>query len=137
MENRMRTRTIRVVLLTGLTIWLMARPARADGLITPFVGADFGGDAGDCRGVTPCVSKQLTYGVGAGFMVGGMLGLEAEIAYAPRFFGDRRTRADEHTEAAAAADDALRKGRTWRFRASRCEGGEAPAGEGVPVHRDR
>jgi opacity protein-like surface antigen len=75
---------------------LAPRPARADGLIMPFVGADFGGNAGNCSGVTPCESRQLSYGVGIGFMVGGVVGFEGEIAHAPRFFGEGGARADNY-----------------------------------------
>jgi opacity protein-like surface antigen len=69
-------------------------PARADGLITPFIGSDFGGDAGNCAELVPCDSSQLSYGLGLGFMVGGVVGFEGEFAYAPHFFGDVSGRPD-------------------------------------------
>jgi opacity protein-like surface antigen len=71
--------------------------AHADGLITPFFGYDFGGDAGDCRTVSrSCSSKQWAYGVGIGFMVGGVVGFEGEFAMAPDFFGNSPERSDNY-----------------------------------------
>jgi hypothetical protein len=72
-------------------VLVLAAPAaaRADGFITPFVGADFSGDAGTCPTLaTNCSENRLTYGVGVGFMVGGIVGFEGEFAYAPHFFGE-------------------------------------------------
>lgn len=66
---------------------LIAAPALADGFITPSIGANFGGDAGNCASTTSCSSKHLTYGVAFGFMGGGILGVEEEVSYAPNFFG--------------------------------------------------
>ena len=69
---------------------LFAAPAFADGFVTPSIGGNFGGDAGDCPNITTsgCSSKHLTYGVAAGYMGGGILGVEEQIGYAPNFFGD-------------------------------------------------
>jgi opacity protein-like surface antigen len=66
---------------------LIAAPALADGFVTPSIGANFGGDAGSCANATGCSSKHMTYGVAAGFMGGGILGIEEEVQYAPNFFG--------------------------------------------------
>jgi opacity protein-like surface antigen len=92
----MRMNRMLVLSVATAACLLTPLPARADGLITPFIGADFGGDAGNCEGVTPCSSKQLAYGVGLGFMVGGVVGFEGEFAYAPHFFGEGGARADNH-----------------------------------------
>jgi opacity protein-like surface antigen len=70
--------------------------ARADGLFTPFWGWDFGGDAGDCRSLTPCDPKQTTFGASLGFMVGGIFGLEGDFGYAPHFFGEGNALSDNH-----------------------------------------
>ncbi len=96
MMNDKRAHASWVASAAFVAVLVAPAAARADGLIMPFVGADFGGDAGDCRGVTPCSSKQLTYGVGFGFMVGGVIGLEGEIAHAPHFFGEGSARADNY-----------------------------------------
>jgi opacity protein-like surface antigen len=94
-ENLMRLNPC-VLVAAIVALALTPRPARADGLIVPFVGADFGGDAGNCEGITPCSSSQLAYGVGIGFMVGGVVGFEGEFAYAPHFFGEGDARGDNH-----------------------------------------
>jgi opacity protein-like surface antigen len=66
---------------------IMAAPALADGFVTPSIGANFGGDAGTCASASGCSSKHITYGVAAGFMGAGILGIEEEVSYAPNFFG--------------------------------------------------
>src|SRR5262249_57223292 len=71
-------------------------PARADGLLTPFFGWDFGGDAGDCPDVLNCSSRQGTYGLSMAFMIGGVVGLEGDFAHAPHFFGDEPGRGDNY-----------------------------------------
>lgn len=67
-------------------------PARAQGYFAPFVGFDFGGDAGKCSGAiapTPDCSKNKTaYGFAAGALSHGLLGAEVDFGYAPHFFGD-------------------------------------------------
>jgi opacity protein-like surface antigen len=77
-------------LSVGLFVYvgmLISAPALADGFVTPSIGANFGGDAGTCASGTSCSSKHLTYGVAAGYMGGGVLGVEEEVSYAPNFFG--------------------------------------------------
>ena len=93
---------MKTVSIVVFVIVMMPAAARADGLIVPFIGADFGGSAGDCSGVTPCSSRQLSYGAGIGFMVGGVVGFEGEIAHAPHFFGEGSARADNYVLTAMA-----------------------------------
>jgi Outer membrane protein beta-barrel domain len=90
----MRTSRVSVLCLAVCALLVLPVPARADGLITPFIGSDFGGDAGNCAELVPCDSSQLTYGLGIGFMAGGVVGFEGEFAYAPHFFGDVSGRPD-------------------------------------------
>jgi len=66
---------------------LVPAAARADGFITPSIGGNFGGDAGSCASATDCSSKHLTYGIAAGYMGGGVFGVEEQVSYAPNFFG--------------------------------------------------
>jgi opacity protein-like surface antigen len=66
---------------------IIAAPALADGFVTPSIGANVGGDAGSCASASSCSSKHITYGVAAGFMGAGILGIEEEVSYAPNFFG--------------------------------------------------
>jgi hypothetical protein len=88
---------MRTVLPVVLVVLLLApATARADGLITPYVGYDFGGNAGSCGNVPGCKTKQVTWGGGLGFMVGGVLGIEADFSYAPHFFGESSQRSDNY-----------------------------------------
>ncbi len=66
-------------------------PARAQAYLTPFIGWDFGGDAGDCASFFggDCSNKRTNYGVAVGG--GGIVGFEVEFAYAPDFFGQSPT----------------------------------------------
>lgn len=56
---------------------LVAAPARADWLFTPFVGANIGGDT---------VDTQPTFGISAAWMGAGAIGFEFDAAWAPDFF---------------------------------------------------
>jgi len=79
-----------VLLATGLL--LSASPARADGFVSPTVGVNFGGDAGGTlRGATTGAVNQgskINYGVAAGWMGKGFIGVEEDFSYSPNFFGD-------------------------------------------------
>jgi opacity protein-like surface antigen len=72
--------------LAIVVLALSAVPARADGFITPFLGYNFGGDSANCASLTSCQEKHANFGVSVGSM-GGVLGFEADIAYAKDFFG--------------------------------------------------
>lgn len=63
-----------------------AKPAHAEGFISPLIGADFGGDA-RCPHLTDCQDKRMNASVSFGAL-GNVLGIEEEVAYAPSFFGD-------------------------------------------------
>jgi len=79
----------RRLLLGALAIGVIlgtATEGRAQGFISPFIGFDFGGDAG-CPNLSNCEDKKINVGVAFGAM-GNVLGIEEEIAYAPNFFGD-------------------------------------------------
>lgn len=57
--------------------------ASADGFIAPYVGTLFGGTLG---GVDD-EERPYTFGVSMGSMGGGIFGVEADVAFAPHFFG--------------------------------------------------
>jgi Outer membrane protein beta-barrel domain len=60
--------------------------ARADALIVPFLGVNFGGTSG--RELSNAIdAKRFDWGVSLAFMGGGVLGLEADIARSPDFYG--------------------------------------------------
>ena len=77
-------RRLSVVFLFATLIALgSARPAHAQGFVSPFIGYDFGGDAG-CPSITNCDDKHVNYGVSFGALVK-FIGFEVEIAIHPRF----------------------------------------------------
>ncbi len=67
---------------------LAPRPAQAQGYFAPFVGFDFGGDAGNCPSILhDCSVKRTAYGFAFGSLSHGIFGGEADFSYAPDFFG--------------------------------------------------
>src|SRR5262245_56522220 len=78
-----------VLLATGL----LAAPvsAHADGFISPTVGVNFGGQAGGTlrTAVTgvPNEGDKISWGVAAGWMGAGIIGVEEDFSYSPKFFG--------------------------------------------------
>jgi opacity protein-like surface antigen len=59
-------------------------PARAQTYVSPFIGYNFGGDAG-CPDIGNCEDKKSNMGVAIG--TAGVIGVEGEFAYAKDFFG--------------------------------------------------
>ena len=76
-------RTLGICLVAVL---LAPLPAKADGLIIPFVGVNFGGDSGK-EISTALDAKRFNWGGSIAYMGGGVLGLEGDIGYSPDFFG--------------------------------------------------
>ncbi len=79
------SRHVLVTLLLSIGVLASGTAARAEGFISPFAGYDFGGDT-KCPQLTNCADTRLNTGVSLGVM-GHVLGLEEEFAYAPDFFG--------------------------------------------------
>jgi len=67
-------------LIIAATVALVAAPtaARADGYVSPFIGANFAADS---------ATGRSNFGVGAGYMGAGIAGAEFDFGYAPNFFG--------------------------------------------------
>ena len=85
---RLRARGLSIMLVAFVLLACVPSPARAQTYLTPYVGWDAGGNAGNCPSLlTDCTEKRTTYGVGVGKLVGGILGFELDVAYAPDFFG--------------------------------------------------
>ena len=63
-----------------------AAQAPAQGFISPMYGVNFGGVSG-CPQLNGCTDKQTNLSVGAG-VFRTIIGVEAEVAYAPTFFGE-------------------------------------------------
>jgi hypothetical protein len=60
--------------------------AHAQGYIAPFLGVNFGGDAG-CQTLSNCDDKSLNLGLALGSATA-LFGFEEELAYSSDFFGD-------------------------------------------------
>lgn len=72
----MHARKLVFVALAGLMLALPAQ-ARADWILTPYIGANFGGDT---------IENNVTYGASIGFMGAGIFGLEFDVGYSPNFY---------------------------------------------------
>jgi hypothetical protein len=68
----------RRILLALVAVFFMASSARAEVILTPFLGAVFGGSTD---------ASHTTYGGAAGFLAGGLFGVEAEFGYVKDYFG--------------------------------------------------
>jgi len=68
------------ILIAAAAVALVAAPtpARADGFVSPFIGANFAADS---------ASGRSNFGVAAGYMGAGIAGFEVDFGYAPNFFG--------------------------------------------------
>jgi opacity protein-like surface antigen len=77
----------RRVLAIGFVLALLTpTAARADGFFVPFIGYNFGGDAGQSLG-DAVDSKRLDWGASIGWMGGGVFGFEGDFGYSPDFYG--------------------------------------------------
>ncbi len=73
----------------SIGLFLMAltpAAARADGLIVPFAGINFGGNAGESLG-DGVDAKRFDWGASFAWMGGGVFGFEGDIGYSPDFYG--------------------------------------------------
>ena len=69
-----------------LILFASASQARAQGFISPMLGANFGGVSG-CPQLNSCADKQTNLSVAFG-KLGTLFGAETEVAYSPKFFGE-------------------------------------------------
>jgi opacity protein-like surface antigen len=78
---------LRRTLALGLLLGVSApAPVLADGIIVPFIGVNFAGNS--ARELSRAIDvKRLDWGASFAFMGAGVLGLEADIAHSPDFFG--------------------------------------------------
>src|SRR5439155_2931962 len=74
-----------VLLATGLLAAPL--PARADGFISPTVGVNFGGQAGGTLRTSVNDGNKINWGVAAGWMGAGVIGVEEDFTHSPNFFG--------------------------------------------------
>ncbi len=88
MKHTALKRSLRSLLPGAFAIGLIicpSAPARAQGFISPMIGADFGGNA-QCPNLSGCEANKTNLSVSFGAM-GSVMGIEEEVAYAPNFFG--------------------------------------------------
>jgi hypothetical protein len=69
-----------------LLIAFVPAAARADGIIVPFFGVNFGGDSGT-ELFDAADASQFNWGASFAWMGGGVFGVEGDIGYSPDFFG--------------------------------------------------
>ncbi len=79
-------RLLRVLVLFGAVLAALPAPARADGYVAPFIGANFGGEIGRPLNVSLKDRSHLTYGGTLGFMGGGVFGVELDFSYTNNFY---------------------------------------------------
>src|SRR6187455_3305938 len=77
------TRAIGTVLVA---ILLAPVPARADTLLIPFFGVNFGGDSGK-KFSEAFDTSQFNWGASLAFMGGGVFGVEGDFGFSPDFYG--------------------------------------------------
>jgi len=85
-----------LTLFTALALLaIVSAPAQAQTYLSPFVGYDFGGDAGNCPSLfADCSEKKTSLGVTVGSLIGGVFGFEEDLGYASNFFGDSQSFSD-------------------------------------------
>ena len=76
----------RVIGTALAAIMLAPVPARADILLIPFFGVNFGGDAGEDFSEA-FDTKQYNWGGSITFMGGGVFGVEGDFGFSPDFYG--------------------------------------------------
>ena len=76
-----RTLALALFLVTSLPA-----AARADGLLIPFAGVNFGGDSGDDIG-DATDAKSFNWGASLAWMGAGIFGFEGDVGYSPDFYG--------------------------------------------------
>src|SRR5262245_49663483 len=76
----------RALAMTLFMILAMPSAARAEGLLIPFFGVNFGGDSGKDFG-DAVDAKRFNWGASFAVMGGGVVGIEGDIGYSPDFYG--------------------------------------------------
>jgi opacity protein-like surface antigen len=71
-----------IAAILALFLLVPAAPARADVVLTPYVGTLFGGNLDNAQG------NQVTFGGSAAFMGAGIFGAEVDFNYTPEFVQD-------------------------------------------------
>lgn len=82
------SRLVLCLTLAGLSLIAVPTRAAADWLFTPFLGANFGGQAnfGDFNDFDDEFEKRLDMGASLGWMGSGIVGFEVDFGWSPNFF---------------------------------------------------
>src|SRR5262245_55668429 len=86
LDRKSTFHVLMVLFLSTLFTMVGARPARAQGFISPSFGYNFGGDAG-CLEAFDCEDKNWNFALSGGAL-GSIVGFEAEWLYEKEFLGD-------------------------------------------------
>jgi len=84
--SSLSARIRRTLIMAALLCGLSPAAARADGLFIPYIGWNFGGDAGG-EFSDAVDSSRLNWGASLAWMGGGVIGFEGDFGYSPDFFG--------------------------------------------------
>jgi opacity protein-like surface antigen len=76
------------VIVAGFLLFASPSRASADWLFTPFIGANFGGNAdfGEFDDFDDEFERRVDFGASLGWMGGGIVGFEVDFGYSPNFF---------------------------------------------------
>jgi hypothetical protein len=83
---------VRVVFFLWVMVWMPPAYAGADWIVTPFAGLKIGGDTNLVDLDQGAGATKLTLGGSVGLLDDGVLGIEADFGYSPRFFETTRGR---------------------------------------------
>jgi opacity protein-like surface antigen len=67
-------------------IMLLPTPARADWMLSPFLGTTFGSQLNDSDDPDDEYANKINYGATLTYMGGGIIGFEIDFGYSPEFF---------------------------------------------------
>lgn len=83
---RVDPRAVRAPFLLVFLLSAFPSVAAADWLLVPFVGGTFAGSTAVVDPEQGASSTQIVFGASAGWLGAGILGVESDFAYAPRYF---------------------------------------------------
>ena len=83
-------RIVKVLILSAAVVALVPQSSSADWLFTPYLGANFGGNAsfGEFDNTGDEVERRVDFGASLGWMGAGIAGFEVDFGYSPNFFAD-------------------------------------------------
>ena len=83
-------RIAKLFMIGAMTVALLPATASADWLFTPYLGANFGGNAsfGEFNDFEDEFERRVDFGASLGWMGAGVIGAELDFGYSPNFFED-------------------------------------------------